>query len=179
VIFAVDRNGDEFIQQYLLPAGGGEAEPLTDAPEAQHELGNVSPDGRWLSYAGNDRDPASQDLLIRDLTTGEILRVPGAGGYMSPGRWSPDSSRFSAMDFRNTLDQPVYVAGPDTRARSLRKPDAPPAKTTIGPWYDDGILVLTDAGREFTGVARMDAQGRRSAVDGAAGLGRGTCGPVL
>jgi dipeptidyl aminopeptidase/acylaminoacyl peptidase len=157
LIFAIDTHGDEFYQIRRVPAAGGPIEALTDASGVQHELGEVSPDGRWLSYAGNDRDRSVQDLLIRDQTTGGVHRVPGAGGYMFPGPWAPDSSRFSAIDWRTGMDHLVYVAPLDGKARCLRPPTGPAAKCALGPWYKDGILVLTDEGREFTGLARMDA----------------------
>jgi dipeptidyl aminopeptidase/acylaminoacyl peptidase len=156
LIFTIDTHGDEAYQLRRVPAAGGPDEDLTDAPGVQHELGDVSPDGKWLSYAANDRDPSVQDLLIRDLATGEVRRVTGAGGFMFPGTWAPDSTRFSAIDWRSGADHLVYVADLDGEARCLRPPAAPAATFVVGPWYQGGIVVLTDVGRQFAGIARMD-----------------------
>lgn len=158
LFFLVDRQGDESYQVRQVPAGGGPISELTCAPGVQHLLGTVSPDGRRLSYAGNDRDRTVQDLLVRDLDTGEVSRISDAGGNMVAGHWSPDGSRLSAVDWRSALDNAVFVVAGDGSARSLQLPDGPVAKFTVGPWCDDGILVLTDQGREFTGLARMDAK---------------------
>jgi dipeptidyl aminopeptidase/acylaminoacyl peptidase len=157
LIFLIDRHGDEFRQLRRVAVGGGSVDVLTDAPAVQHVLGDVSPDGRWVSYAGNDRDPSIQDLLVQDLSTGEVRRIPGAGAFMFPGPWSPDSTRFSAIDWRLRLDRPVYVAPLDGSARCLHPPSAPAAKYEAGLWHRDRIFVLTDFGREFTGLACMDA----------------------
>src|SRR5690606_41400460 len=57
IVFAADRDGDEFHQLYVLDAGGGWPQALTDAAQVQHHLsaGSWSPDGRRLAYAANAR----------------------------------------------------------------------------------------------------------------------------
>src|SRR5262245_25940420 len=71
LIFTADANGDEFHQVRRVPADGGEIVSLTDAANVQHFLGDVSPDGRWISYAANDREPTDQDVLKKDPAGGE------------------------------------------------------------------------------------------------------------
>ena len=84
ILFTADRDGDEFHQLYRIPARGGWPEPLTDAPQVQHYLASVdawSPDGRAIAYAGNDREPTDQDVLVRDLDLPEASRPLAGGGY--------------------------------------------------------------------------------------------------
>jgi dipeptidyl aminopeptidase/acylaminoacyl peptidase len=156
LIFLADTRGDEFLQIRRVPAAGGPVESITDAPKVQHSLGRVSPDGRRLAYAGNDRDPSVQDILVRDLVTGESQRVYDAGGVMEPGHWSPDGTRLSAVDFRSNTEQDLYVVAFDAPSRRIVPAGERDAKCLPGPWVGDRFLVRTDAGREFVGLGWID-----------------------
>lgn len=163
LLFLADTKGDENRQMYLAHPDSGRVERLTDAPGVQFSaaLGDpFSPDGRLLAYSANDRVPGDQDVLVRDLTTGEVRRVYAGGGRVFAGHWSPDGSRLSLAEWRTTsTDHVVYLVpaegGPATR---LTRPDQP-ARYELGPWLADGsgFLVLTNAGREFTGLGTLDA----------------------
>ncbi|WP_213454053.1 S9 family peptidase [Rhizomonospora bruguierae] len=161
LLFSADTHGDEFHQVRRVPAGGGEVVTVTDHPRVQHHLGEVSPDGRWVSYGANDRDPAHQDVLVRDLTTGETHRVYAGGGFVFAGPFSPDGKRMTAVVMRSNTDQVVYLCGVADGAEPTRifpLDAAAPAKVEPGPWAADGsgFFLLTDAGRDFVGLARYD-----------------------
>jgi dipeptidyl aminopeptidase/acylaminoacyl peptidase len=156
LIFLADSRGDEFLQIRRVAAAGGPVESLTDAPTVQHSLGQVSPDGRRLAYAGNDRDPTVQDLLVRDLVTGETHRVQDAGRLMEPGEWSPDGTRLCAFDLRSNTEQDLYVVSMDDPPRKVVVAGEPDAMCQPGPWAADRFLVRTDAGREFVGLGWID-----------------------
>ncbi len=158
LLFLLDTQGDEFTQLRTVACDGGPIEILTDAPTVQHELGQVSPDGRWLTFSANDRDPEIKDLLVMDLGTREVRRVPGAGGHMLPQFWSRDSSMFIAVDWCSETDERLYVATVEGSARLVGATSEPPARCAAGPWLNGGVLVVTDAGREFAGLARMDVE---------------------
>jgi dipeptidyl aminopeptidase/acylaminoacyl peptidase len=158
ILFTADREGDEFHQVYRIPARGGWPEPLTDAPEAQHYLASVdawSPDGRAVAYAGNDREPTEQDVLVRDLDLPEASRpLAGSGDYFVEA-WAPDGTTLTVTNVISTTDTEVHlidVAHGETRHLT---PHDEEVLYFPGPWAADGsgFYLATDDGREFMGFA--------------------------
>ncbi len=170
LVFAADRAGDEFNQIYRLPAQGGWPEALTDAPGVRHYLGDApfSPDGRQLTYAGNDRNPTDQDVLIRDLGGSEVGRPVANGTLSSPAAWSPDGRALTVAEIRSNTDSDIRLltlADGDSRLLTAHEGEA---KFFPGPWAADGsgFWLLTDADREFTGLAFIEvATGERRWVE--------------
>jgi dipeptidyl aminopeptidase/acylaminoacyl peptidase len=163
LVFLADSGGDESHQIFRVDLAGGVPEQLTDSPGVQYfaALGDpFSPDGRRLAYAGNDRVPGDQDVLVRDLTTGQVRRLYAEGGKVNPGHWSPDGARLSAVEWRDANSDHVIhlVPAGGGPARRLTDPTTT-ALYRLGPWLPDGsgFLVASDAGREFAGIAVMDA----------------------
>lgn len=161
LLFNRDHHGDEFYQVYRIAAAGGTASPLTDQPEVQYILADVapwSPDSQRIAYAGNDREPTEQDVLVRDLGTGNTQRVCAGHGYLSPDAWSPNGRYLSAIDFGSNSDTSVYLLEPDTGDVRALTPHDGEALFWPGPWAEDssGFFLLTDEGREFLGLAFFD-----------------------
>lgn len=163
--FTADIGGRENMQLFRIGADGTGFEALTDAPQAAVQLDTpgrpFSPDGRWLAYAADDRDPQAQDVLIRDLDSGAVRRLHAEGGRMLHGYWSPDGKRITGADVIVPYeDHVVYVIDTLTGdARRLTSPDRA-GSHWLGPWLPDGsgFIVLSNAGREFQGLAVMDAE---------------------
>ncbi|MEV4641344.1 S9 family peptidase [Actinoplanes sp. NPDC049548] len=163
LVFTADARGDESTQIYQVPAAGGDPVALTASPGAQYALAQgdpFSPDGSHLAYAGNDRVPQDQDVLVRDMATGAVHRVYSGGGRVVAGHWSPDGTRLTAAEWRTTnTDHLVYVVPLDGGPAVRLTPEDESHSYRLGPWLPDGsgFLVLTNAGREFVGLAVMDA----------------------
>jgi dipeptidyl aminopeptidase/acylaminoacyl peptidase len=157
ILFTADREGDEFHQLYRIPARGGWPEPLTDAPEAQHYLAMVdawSPDGRAIAYAGNDREPSDQDILVRDLDLPEASRPLAGGGYYFGAAWSPDGTQLTVMEVSSTTNTEVHLIDVAGETRHLT-PHEGEVMHLPGPWDAEGsgFYLLTDDEREFMGLA--------------------------
>jgi dipeptidyl aminopeptidase/acylaminoacyl peptidase len=174
LIFLADVKGDENTQLYQIDIDGAEAQAqaLTNSTETQYEEAfgyPFSPDGRWLAFAGNDRCPDDQDVLIRDIATGEVRRVCAEGGMVFPGHWSPDGRWLTAIELRSAKsDHVVYMVPVDGGQVRRLTPEGSQAACWLGPWLPDGsgFLVMSDAGRDFTELAVMDAgTGRLSWLD--------------
>jgi dipeptidyl aminopeptidase/acylaminoacyl peptidase len=164
LIFQADAAGTEKVQLYEVGIDGGEPQALTDVPTASFALAfgpPVSPDGQRLAYSGNDRTRGAQDVLLKDLKSGTVERVFDAGGRMYAGHWSPDGAHLTAVDWReNNSDHIVHVIPADGGDPVRVTPNAgEPATYGLGPWLPDGsgFLVVSNAGREFTGLAVLDA----------------------
>jgi dipeptidyl aminopeptidase/acylaminoacyl peptidase len=172
LLYMADSAGDERYQLYLIDEAGGQPTALTEPGTAGYwpAFGDpFSPDGRYLAYAGNDRSPSDQDVLIRDLNTGEVRRAYAGGGRIYASHWSPDSTRLTIVDWRGaTTDQIIYVLSIDDGGVTQITPSDGSATYDPGPWLPDGsgILVMTDFGRDHTGLASLDPEtGRLSWID--------------
>ncbi|RRO15114.1 S9 family peptidase [Saccharopolyspora rhizosphaerae] len=167
VVVQHDSDGDERGQLSLLrlddrrsrPAPLSELEPLVRDSEHVHRLLDVLP-GR-IVYATNRRNGVDFDVVIRSVTTGEEHVVHDGGGMVAEVAISPDS-RFAAITVPATkpLSDQVLVADtmPETGADQLRElTDRDLAARHLHPgWQPGGLVVTTDAGRDRTGVARLD-----------------------
>jgi dipeptidyl aminopeptidase/acylaminoacyl peptidase len=163
LLFLADDQGNENAQLRRISASGGDIERFTDNSKVQFAaaIGDpFSPDGRYIAYCGNDRTPADQDVLLRDVATGEVRRLFAGGGRVYPGHWAPDGSRLTATEWRTSnTDHIVYVVPLDGEPVLLTPRDGE-AAYELGPWLPDGsgFLVMSNVGRQFIGLATMDAK---------------------
>ncbi|HEX3302342.1 MAG TPA: S9 family peptidase [Thermomicrobiales bacterium] len=160
IAFAADRDGDEYKQIYTIPARGGRISAQTEAPRVRHELAPEawSPDGTSLLIAGNDRSETDQDVMIRDLATGETRRVVDYGGMYFPVTWAPDGKSVTVVDFKSNTNMDLYVLTVDNEEMQHLTPHEGEIQYLPGPWAADGsgFYVISDEGREFAGLAFWD-----------------------
>jgi dipeptidyl aminopeptidase/acylaminoacyl peptidase len=160
IAFTADRDGDEFKQIYTIPARGGRVTALTDAPQVRHDMtaSPWSPDGSSLAYAGNDRSATDQDVLVRNIATDEVRRPVDYGGMYFPVSWSPDGKSMTVIDFKSNMNSDLYVLTIDDEEMRHLTPHEGDIQYLPGPWKSDGsgFWLLTDEGREFTGLAFYD-----------------------
>lgn len=155
ILYTADNDGDEFTRVYRVPARGGQPEEIAGKEKVQYEMLGWSPDGRYISYAGNDREETDQDVILRDETTGEDKRIVDYGGLYSPAHWSPDSTRFLALDVKSNTNMDIYVVDVASEEAVLVTPHEGEVFMIPAGWAADGsgFYLLTDEGREFTGLA--------------------------
>ena len=164
-----DTGGDERSQLSLLdlrsprtaPAQLEDLEPLVRDPDHVHRLLDVLP-GRVV-YATNRRNGVDFDVVIRSALTGEEQVVYDRGGMVLEVAVSPDSQyvAITVPAERALSEQLVLVntmpATADERLREVTPADEHARHTHVG-WLpdDSGLVVTTNAGRDRTGVARLD-----------------------
>src|SRR5580698_7447913 len=145
VIVSHDEGGNERYQLSLLrlPAPGGGAaledlEPVVRDLDFIHNLADVTPD--QICYLTNRRDGVAFDPVIRNLADGTERALVLGNGWIHEARLSPDG-RWLAL----AVDSPVTA-----RAAHVLLADL------TGLPGSDGLILTSNAGREFTGVARYD-----------------------
>jgi dipeptidyl aminopeptidase/acylaminoacyl peptidase len=159
LVYMADHQGDEFGQLYRIAADGGEPEALTDEPKARHYLADepFSPDGRTLAYSSNDRVETDQDILLRDMETGEIRRMTTVEGAFFAGGWSPDGSTLSVLEMRGNTDSQPYLLPTAGGDLDPLMPGEETKRQPVG-WSADGAMMylVTDSGRDQEGLVSID-----------------------
>ncbi len=158
ITLQVDQNGDEFHQISILPAQGGWAENITDAPQAQHSLADWSPDGKFLAFAANDRNPVEMDVIIYDTATAETRRPMPTGARFYPASWSPDGRLLLVAEFISNTAQKVHILNVQSGEIINATPDE--GLFSPGPWSADGggFYIFTSFEREYIGLAFYDLE---------------------
>ena len=160
LLFVTDDGGDEQYQLHLVDAMGGEARALGAAPRVIHGLGAWSSDGRLLSYAANRRDRAFFDIYVLDVERGEERLVLEHDGMDAAGRFAPDGKSLlvSRPNLDRTGDNNLYLVAVDGGA----EPRALTAHEGVARWSHghvlsaSAVLALSDEGREFVALQRID-----------------------
>jgi len=160
IVVSADRRGDENEQLFVLPARGGTARRLTPRDDVRYLLGMQpwAPDGRTLACACNAEDPANFDLVAIDAETGATRRLSTEPLFHVAACWSREGRYLAGFFARSNMHNEVVVA--DREAGSIRcvtEGRAAAIRTPIGFSADaSSLYLLTDEGREFRGLARMD-----------------------
>jgi dipeptidyl aminopeptidase/acylaminoacyl peptidase len=170
-LYTADRDGDEFTQVYTVPVSGGRPEMFPSEADVQHYLGlgkSWSPNGSKVAFAGNDRDPTEQDVVIRDMATGEERRVvTGEATYFAAG-WSPDGTKLLAIEMLSNTNLNILLVDVDEGSSRVVTEHEGEAKFIPVGWAADGsgFYLITNEGREFDGLAFQDlASGSREWVE--------------
>lgn len=157
ILFTADQQGDEKHQLYLIDPTGAVTRSLTNRPDVQYFLADKpwSSDERYLAFAGNDREETAQDVIVRELPTGEDDRPLKDGQIYDPVSWSPDDRYFVSILARSNTDLVVVltdIESGDSR-QVLGAEDA--SLYSPGPWSADGsgFWLVSDDGREFAALA--------------------------
>jgi dipeptidyl aminopeptidase/acylaminoacyl peptidase len=162
ILTIADFQGNENFQLYEIPAESGWLYPITDAPKVRHEIGDYpfSPDGRYLVYGSNERNPSDFDVVMRDLETGETRTLLAGDANYFPNSWSPNGRYVLTMRFNDTTDQDLYLSEIETGESRHLTPHEGAVKFFPGPWSPDsaGFYFISDQDREFLGLAYFDLE---------------------
>jgi dipeptidyl aminopeptidase/acylaminoacyl peptidase len=157
ILFVADHDGDEFTQIYRIPAGGGWPEQITDMPQVQHDVpgGAWAPDGKSFALSGNRRKATDGEVFIWREGEDEPRYLFGEGKYAFAVGFSPDGAKLLAIEFRSNSDMSIWVIDVESGEATEATPHDDDVKFLPGPWARDssGFYVLSDEGREFTGLA--------------------------
>ncbi len=145
-----DRGGNEAWQLGMGTDGG--YRPLTEGARAIHQSVTLHPDKRRVGLGWNPGGQADMVLGELDLATGEMVQWARPGGYWLWGAWSPDGERAVVI---KSMGMPTegYILDRDGSMTRLL-PDV--LRVLPVEWLDEGVLVVTEGGRDFFGLALVD-----------------------
>ncbi len=158
LLYAMDRDGNERQQLYLVRPDGGETRRLTDRDEAIHTFGHWAPDGVRFSYASTARDPRYFDVYVMDTESATAQPVLEADGTHLAGAFSPDGARLLVYRVRGSLDQDVGLLDLATGQVRWLTSGGMPTRFQDAWWTPDGqgVLLRADLGSDFLYLARLD-----------------------
>jgi dipeptidyl aminopeptidase/acylaminoacyl peptidase len=147
-----DRGGNEIWQLGVL--ADDRYRSLTSDLKAIHESVTLHPDGRRLGLAWNPEGQANMVLGELDLRTGDMTPWAEPGGYWRWDAWSPDGTRAAVTKLLGTRTETSILDRDGTLTRLLL------SARRVFPiqWLDEGILVMTDGGRDFLGLALINPE---------------------
>lgn len=164
IAFSKDDGGDENHQLYLVTPDGEDLVPLTSDPAVRHNFGSWSRDGRLIAYSSNERDRRYFDVHVLDIESGRGSRVAQMDARLYAGPFSNDGKHLVVSRSNGSLDDDLFVLDLDPGGAA---PSRPPVHLTphegkaayrpVGFAADDrSFWVVSDAGREFFALGRID-----------------------
>jgi acetyl esterase/lipase len=157
-VFLKDQGGNENSQVYYRSADGTVRE-LTHG-DYIHGSPVWAHDGKRVAFYGTDRDGASYDVYVADVTSGAApqLVVGGKQDAWYPLDWSADDARLLVLRYVSVSESYLYIADVATGAQtpldaSGHRLGIRAAKFAPG---GHGVYVLSDEDGEFLSLRLVD-----------------------
>ncbi len=162
LVFFADPVGSENFQCYTLNLESGWPARIAGGSGVRCEPGAecFNHTGDEIVYASNEGSPANMLPYVHNLRTGLRRKLTERPGYYSLGHWSPDDSKISLTEVVSVVESAIWVVDAKTGELAKVSPEAPETRFYTGPWTRDGkgIYIISDFGREHTGIAILDTQ---------------------
>ena len=167
VVFGMDQGGDERQQVWATDTAGSQPRMVTSRPDAMHEPGALSADGRTVLVKSNARDQSTFDIIEFDLESGTTEIWLEAAGTATPVALSRDGKRALVIQGNTNLDADVLLIDRETKTpRNLTAHDG--EAWILGASFspDEGsVLYLTNEGSDFVRLESQDLEtGERHTV---------------
>jgi dipeptidyl aminopeptidase/acylaminoacyl peptidase len=163
LVFGKDVGGNERTQLYLMPSDGREITDLSQAPQAIHDFGGWSHDGRWIAFSSNRRDPAFFDVYVQNVKNKEIELIYQQDGSNFAAGWSPDDRYLLVWRLNSSFDQDLFLLEVKTQKAVHLTPHQGLVRYSDLNWAPDsnGLYLTTDQGRDFMNIAYLDTKSQR------------------
>ena len=155
--FNVAPGGGFNEQIYVVRPDGTELRRLTDGGKANNFLDGWSPDGRFIAFSSNRRDPSATDSYLIDVATGQSRMVAQNRGIGSIADVSRDGKYAIVSRLVNRGDNNLYlVRVADGKETLLTPHDGPGGFGGIG-FSPDGrtVYLVSNKDRDLSAFARV------------------------
>lgn len=163
LLFLMDNQGDENFQCWFATESGSEVMNLTNAQEAQHNIGCFSKDRTRFAFSNNARDRRLFDCFVHDFTTKVTRKIIQRDIICTdtPVAFSQDGTKLLIHHFFNNMDQDILLFDLTSGVeRNLTGSDEDKEDVlfTNALFVDDDRFVyfISDKNREFKNIARIN-----------------------
>ncbi|MBD2102782.1 S9 family peptidase [Leptolyngbya sp. FACHB-261] len=158
LIFGMDEGGNEQDQFFLMDDEGLQVRPLTQLESAKHLWGGWSHSGRQIAFTGTRDHAAEFYPYTLDLESGEIRCIAQLPGYNTVAAWLPDDQAVIINRYGSNANSDLFYLELATgQSRHLTPHEGDILYGSVRPLPDgSGLLLLSDAGRDFTNLAFYD-----------------------
>lgn len=159
MMISADVGGNERQGLWLLDETG-QFQAITSRPECIYQFGGISKDGKHIAWSSNERNPAFFDIYIYSVETGTSARIFEHNGTNQPVAFHPDGTRLLIRRNTTNMNHDLYMIDIDTGREQYLTPHSGEARYEDIHISRDGnsIYVLSDADKEYMGIARIDLQ---------------------
>ncbi|MFB4162133.1 alpha/beta fold hydrolase [Geomicrobium sp. JSM 1781026] len=159
LIIGMDIQGNERQQLYHV-SENKEITRLTKVDDAIHVFGGISSDGHHVAWVSNERDARFYDVYTMNMNTKQLTRVLETDGTFRVLGWRPSGDELVIQEVYTNLYNRIGFLNIHTKdIRWLLDTDE--NSSFHSPKFSsDGqvIYVLSNYGRETTGLAQMDLE---------------------
>ncbi|MDA4116792.1 MAG: S9 family peptidase [Thaumarchaeota archaeon] len=162
MVFGADVGGNERFQIYLLEGGGESLTDLTKQPSVIHNWGDWSPDEKQITFSSNARNQAYFDIYVQSLDDLSTELVLAYDGNAYPIAWSPDGSKILYEVTHTPFNHDLFLLNVVDKSTELLTPHEGDAAFYSAAFDGRGksVFCITDKGREFAALARLDLASR-------------------
>lgn len=167
--FNVAPGGGFNEQIYVVRPDGTGLRRLTDGGKANNFLNGWSPDGRFITFSSNRRDPSATDSYLLEVATGQSRMVAQNRGIGSIADVSRDG-RYAVVDrLVNRGDNNLYLVNVADSKETLLTPHTGPGDFGGIRFSPDGraLYLISNKDRDLTAFARvrLDQQGQPGPIE--------------
>jgi dipeptidyl aminopeptidase/acylaminoacyl peptidase len=161
IAFGADEKGNELEQVYLLDLdGGGRPRCLTNNPKKRYYLSAWSPDGKFLYYTTDDRNPKALDVGRIEVSSGKLERLTMEDRLFEARRPSPDGRYLPVLEFFANDHYTLHLLELSTGKRWELTPHAGKVRFDFATWSPDSrfIYAFTDEESEFMHLVKINVE---------------------
>ena len=151
LIFGKDVGGNERQQLFLLKNQGSEVTRITDDPDAIHNFGGWSNDGKKIAFTANRKDKANFHVYIRNMETGNENLVLEEPGYNLVAAWSPDNRYLVILRYHSNMNNDLYLLELENNELTFITAETEEGVYDNIKWNSDssGFYAVTNSGKNY------------------------------
>ncbi|HYH11024.1 MAG TPA: alpha/beta fold hydrolase [Thermomicrobiales bacterium] len=159
VVVGTDAGGNERQQLLVVDLETGDQRRLTANPDLMHEPFLLTADGTRALYRTNDGGSGEFSLYSIDLASGEATSLWFDAGQVRAHAITESGDMLVSI-LTSNLDADLYILSPDGTSLPLLQVEDESWIVDATFAGDGSVLVLTNAGRDFVQLVRIDRKTR-------------------
>lgn len=157
IVFGKARGGDENTQFFWMNTNGTGVRELTNDPKVRHNFAEVSSDGKTIYYTSNKRNRTFFDVYSMDVSSGKEILLYQYDGNVDVAAVNDAGTKIvlSRDGIEKSLDNDLYMLDIRSRKEVHLTPHTDASEFGSVGFLADSIVLTTNDGREFEGLAQM------------------------